>query len=336
MKRNLICGLILAVGVIAFTANADAQGHRGGRSDRHSSSHTISGSRPGRGGDNKQPAFRGSNSNKDNKHGNMRPGGNRPGNGGSAVRPGHNGNNHRPGNNGGSHNWNGGNHNGNHEGVRPGNGNMRPGNGVNHGVRPGANHGHRPSARPGIGVVPPVHRPGYGPAHRPPHMRPPMRPGRPVHRPWVRPLPPRHWRPVHRTPLLSGFLGLTFGITLDLSLNSLRNGGYVVDGYDSDQVFLRNVREQGFYWPDATLYYSNGGLLRSQFYYSTLGDYRSAFNQVYARLVGNYGSPVETVSNGVSVSARWFGYDGDYITLEYTPMNAGDGLRYFTILTYGN
>ena len=39
-------------------------------------------------------------------------------------------------------------------------------------------------------------------------------------------------------------------------------------------------------------------------------------------------------SSGQTVS--WFGYNGDYITLQYVGMNTSSGYRYFTILTYGN
>lgn len=349
MKRILLSGLLLMAGAMVFTVDADARNHRGANSERQSSSHSVSGSRPGRGGDRKDSGIRPGNSGSHNHNSgnvrpgggqNMRPGANKPSHGGNGVNNGNSGHrpgsgnmrpgaeNHRPGNGGlrPGANGSGGNHNG-----------VRPGAGGNNGTRPGMSHGHRPPTRPGAGMAPMPNRPVHRPVpNRPHHMNPPMRPGRPMHRPWVRPVPPRNWRPVYRTPLLSGFLGLSFGIALDLSLNSLRNGGYVVDGYNTDQVYLRNVREQGFYWPDATLYYGNGGLQRSQFYYSTLGNYTSAYNQVYSRLVNSYGAPVETLRNGVSVSARWFGYNGDYITLEYTPMNAGDGLRYFTILTYGN
>ena len=164
-------------------------------------------------------------------------------------------------------------------------------------------------------------------------MAPPDRPGRPVYTsPWVRPIPPANWRPVYRKPLLARFLGLTFGISINSALNQLWNANYVVDGYGTDEVYLRNVNEMGYYWDDATLFFVNGGLVRSEFYDSTSYYNLSRYNNVYRTLCNNYGNPVS--HNGQTVS--WFGYNGDYITLQYVGMNTSSGYRYFTILTYGN
>ncbi len=341
MKRLFSLLTVLIMMCVTTAVPEMSADHRGNsRSERQRSG--VSHSRPGR-------TDRGSS-------GNSRPG--------ASSRPsgGNNGNQHRPG----STVRPGGNDKKPDTGVRPGQtGNTRPGNTVrpgqggsnkpghgdgrpNHNTRPGntVRPGHNGNFRPGhngggAGVRPSSPRPGMGSHHRPGANRPgvvapPPRPGRPHFRPWVRPVPPAGWRPVRRVPLLRSFLGLSFGLSIDMSLRSLRSGAYIVDGYGNDQIHLRNVREQGFYWPDATLYYSGGGLQRSQFYYSTMGNFLSAYNQVFATLNSTYGAPVEMNSNGASCYARWFGYDGDYITLEYMPMNSSDGLRYFTILTYGN
>ncbi len=266
--------------------------------ESHSTSQKSSGQRPGRGGNHK-----------DNKHG-YRPA--------SGSRPTHSGSNNRPGS-GGNHN--GGNHNGNRPGNNHGgNHGFRPGGNGTHHYRPGANH-HRPT--------PPHH-------HRPGHIAPPVRPWRMPYRNWSRPVPPRTWRPVYRRPLLSDFIGLTFGLTFNTALDRLYNSGYSVDGYGSDTVYLRNVREQDYYWDDATLYFSNGVLTRSQFYESSPGNSRGRYNGVYNRLCSLYGNPVNQSIGGSAVTATWFGYSGDYITLEYTPMYTGGSYRYFTILTYGN
>jgi hypothetical protein len=85
-------------------------------------------------------------------------------------------------------------------------------------------------------------------------------------------------------------------------------------------------------WPDATLYFSDGGLVRSEFYYSTTGYNTTRYNNVYSSLCNSYGAPVSSGNN----TATWFGYNGDYITLQYTMLSTSSGYRYFTILTYGN
>lgn len=215
----------------------------------------------------------------------------------------------------------------------------KPGNkpGGQHGVRPGGNN-NRPG---GTGMRPtplPAPKPGHGnfrpgSSHRPVAIKPPTRPGRPIyHRAWSRPLPPPNWRPAYRTNLVGSILGLTFGLTINNALDRLYSGGYAIDGYDSQQVFIRNVTEMGYLWDDATLYFSSGGLVRSQFYDSSAGFNMSRYNNLYARLVNTYGAPV--TNNGSY--ATWFGYNGDYITLEYTQMSSSSGYRYFTILTIGN
>ena len=212
----------------------------------------------------------------------------------------------------------------------------KPGNGPdkNHkpskpdqGPSPKPNHG--PDHKPGQG---PGHDPHYKPGHRPPTVAPPPRPGRPIyHDPWARPVPPSHWHPVNKTYLVPNVLGLTFGMAINSALDYLWYEGFVIDGYGTNEVYLRNVYEMGYYWDEATMYFVGNGLSRSQFYDSTSYYDTSRFNNVYNSLCAKYGNPVSR--NGMS--ATWFGYYGDYVTLEYTQMNSSSGYRYFTILTYG-
>ena len=294
-----------------------------------------------------------------NNNNNYRPGhnggGNRPGQGVATPPGGNNNNNYRPGHNGGGNRPGqgvatppGGNNNNNYRPGHNGGGN-RPGQGVatppggnnNNNYRPGHNGG---GNRPGHGNYAPPSRPhlpprpvgpsmGHRPGHRPPVMAPPTRPGRPYYAiPWTRPIPPSGWRPVYRRPLLPNFLGLTFGLTINTALDRLYDSGYAVDGYGSQEVYLRNVAEMGYSWDDATLYFASGGLVRSQFFESSAGYNPSRYNNVYMSLCNSYGAPVNRSNN----SATWFGYNGDYITLQYTMMNTSVGYRYFTILTYGN
>lgn len=243
-----------------------------------------------------------------------------------------------------------------HGNTRPGNshGNdknrpsvQRPGQGDNsHGTvhkplapsyRPGASGGnHRPGHKqPGIRPStppPPAHnvRP-----HRPVTVTPPRRPGRPHYGGWIRPVPPRNWRPAYRRVIVPNILGMTFGLTINSALDYLYNGGYSVDGYGKQEVYLRNVNELGYVWDDATLYFGANGLVRSQFYDSSAIYSPSRYYNVYNSLTMKYGAPVSS-SNSGTLSATWFGYNGDYITLQYTMMDSSAGYRYFTVLTCGN
>lgn len=168
-------------------------------------------------------------------------------------------------------------------------------------------------------------------------MAPPARPYRPIARPWTRPVPPPAWRPYRGCPTIAGILGLTFGTTISLSLNQLYSSGYSVDGYGTDVVYLRDVSEMSYIWPDATLYYGSGGLDRSEFVYSTAFSDMSRYNNVYNNLVMQYGSPVNYVNSGGSMTATWFGNGNGYISLQFGPSYSTAGrLRYYTTLTLGN
>jgi len=152
-----------------------------------------------------------------------------------------------------------------------------------------------------------------------------------------RPIPrrPATLRPGAVAKFRNTILGLRFGFTLTNSLNYLYNSNYNVDGYGSDEIYLRNVTEMGYAWTDATLFYSNGSLYQSMFYESTIGYNTSRFYGIYNRLRSIYGNPISSTNNGRNLSSTWWCYDGEYITLEYSQLNSSNGYRYFTILTYG-
>ncbi len=151
-------------------------------------------------------------------------------------------------------------------------------------------------------------------------------------RPVPRPVRPAGWVVRPGVPAINGFLGLTFGTGLSVSLNILNSGGYAVDGYADNTVYLRNVTELSVNWPDAALYYSPSGRLESSsFYYSTPYNDMTRYNLVYSRLTSIYGTPVSTGSMG----ATWFGTSG-FITLSYAATSSPTGgLRYLTTLSYG-
>lgn len=275
-----------------------------------------------------------------------RPGyGSKPGNG--AVRPG-NGNNgsHKPGNGAvRPGNGNNGSHKPGNGTVRPGNGNNgshKPGNGA---VRPGIgnNGSHRPghgAGRPGGGNWGNGHRPypGYGghpavrPGHHPGMGRPPMHVGFRPGGSWHRPVPPHGWRPGgRRVPAFRSILGINFGLSIGLSLQALQVSNYIVDGYNGNEVYLTNVPMQGYYWPTATMYYNNGGLVGSQFVYPSTGYDMARYNGVYNSLYNAYGAPV--VTNGAQVT--WFGGNNEFITLNFMPVVSGGVSRFYTTLSFG-
>lgn len=362
MKRKLISiSALLLCSIFALTPVADAQVRRG-NSDQTRNHSTI---RPGRGGNNNsniRPGRGDGFRNNDNKQRPSRPDNSfRPGNNGNNNRPTNPGNNNnfRPGNNNGNNNRP--NHPGNNNNFRPDNNNgnnHRPNNpGNNNNFRPGNNNGnnHRPQYpgnnhfRPGNNHRPnhpePIYRPtpsrplrpgyGYRPGpNRPAYMRPPMRPGRPPMRPWVRPVPPPHWRPSYTGSLIGNILGLTFGVAIGSALDNLYYSGYSIDGYMDNQVYLTGVNQFNSYWPDATLYFGNGGLIRSQFFNPSFGYDTNRFYSVYSTLCGMYRVPAINNMTGAALSATWFGRGGDYITLQYSPMVSGN-YNYFTILTIG-
>ena len=224
--------------------------------------------------------------------------------------------------------------------------NNRPGNAAN----PGAN-------RPGNPVKPGANRPTT-PAYRPdinrPHnnfLRPDYRPPRPgggfwaappvnVYRPvFYRPVPPP--RPVTfgvGIPVLNNILGLTFGSFIDLGINTLFNAGYNVLGYANNIIYLGNVNQIGYIWPEASVYYTDGLMSNTQFQYWTTYPSSSRFDNVYVNLTRTYGPPVNNFyENAVRTVSWWAGGGTGYITLQYGPGLADNGRTYYyTTLTYSD
>lgn len=149
---------------------------------------------------------------------------------------------------------------------------------------------------------------------------------------------PAHFRPTSTGPVISTILGVTLGTALNISLNYLLNNGYAVTGYTNDALYLNNVYQLNMMWPNATLYYNQyGALSGSEFVYSTPYYDMNRYNMTYRQLLNAYGNPVSTNSTyGGGVEVNWFGYDGQYVSLQYSPANAYDGTyRYYTILSFG-
>lgn len=246
----------------------------------------------------------------DNNNGNI---GGRPGNN---NRPGGNIAD-RPGNGGGRPN----------DGYRPGNGGGRPNDGYRPGVgRPHSpGHVHMPPSHHGVIV----HRPGSW--HTP--VAPPYRSFRPVCHHIFRPVPPPHYRPWHRAPVISGILGLTFGTAYYTSLDYLFNRGYEIDGYYDGVVYLRNIQELSCFWPDVMLNYGTGRTLSSaEFHYSTSYDDLGRFNRLYSDLCSRYGQPMRYIEDDEGIRSTWYGGNArGFVSLEYFYRNS----RFYTTLSYG-
>lgn len=191
------------------------------------------------------------------------------------------------------------------------------------------------------------HKPKPQPQHKPHHSHhyghhhhwkgykaPPARPYRPKYRHITRITPPRHWRPYHNAPIISGILGLTFGTLYHATLDYLYTQNFIIDGYTDNIVYLRNVPQYNYNWDDVMLNYISGRLANAQFVYSSKYYNTDRYNSVYLTLRNTYGSPVSmrTLAAG-GYECTWYGGNSKgMVTLEYY----NDGDRYYTTLSFGN
>jgi hypothetical protein len=137
----------------------------------------------------------------------------------------------------------------------------------------------------------------------------------------MRPALPRpSYRPPRRpgVPVLNSILGITFGTLARASVDALYRSGYTVTSYDSNNVYMQNVRQFGVTWQNAGLYYDNSGLYASQFEYTSPRNGLSIFNIAYSNISNIYGAPIDNNVGAVTASATWWGGDSQgYITLNY-------------------
>lgn len=336
LSRHILTIAALSCAMV-FSSTTLAQGPRGnnGRNPQHNS-------QPGGNQGNRNPG-----GNNTGRPGNSNP---KPGN--NAPRPGNS--NPKPGNAPG----------------RPGNNNPKPGGNMGNpgGHKPAPGPAPKPGTpHPGPGAVAPHPGPGPGPAHpgtprygslyrpgaprphvnfRSPGYRPPRHNGGywgpppvNIYRPsFYVPAPPPRATIRYGIPSIGSILGLTFGTFIDTGINYLFNAGYNVLGYANNMVYLGNVNQLGYLWPEATIYYSDGLMSDTQFQYWTTYPSSNRFNSVYSLLVNNYGPPVNSVtSNGVTTASWWAGGGTGFITLQYGPGTNGSGqLNYYTSLTYSD
>lgn len=168
-------------------------------------------------------------------------------------------------------------------------------------------------------------------------LRPAYRPGRPVYQTWIRPVRPSVWRPTRVIPTIRPLFGLNFGMGLNVSINMLNNNGYSVYEYGDRTVYLNNVTELNMLWQEGILFYENGGLNRTQLYYSTPYYDSTRYDQVYSILTSQYGTPVSASLPGGGIQSTWFGNNGGYIQLDLSSRITNSGSTgFFTTLTYGD
>lgn len=310
MKKILhsVTSFIVAMAMLAAPV-VDAQ-TRGRQANGSHSGNTTSqrASRPSHGG---ATDYRHQNGGHQNRPGN---GNNRPGNQGNHNRPGGNDRpDHRPGNN------------------RPGN-NHRPDYGHRPDYRPDYRPGHGHSYRPNR----PGYRPGVGPVrpHRPPRRHPHgFRHPVPFFNGFHRPVPPPRWHYAGGGPAFGTILGIALGTAIGASLTALANDGYAVSSYGNNVIYMNDVPQMNYMWPDAALYYNNGVLCGSQFTYPTSYYDMSRYNALYNTFVAQYGMPVSCSNTGAVISSSWFGPSGRYVTLSF---NSQYGGNYYTTLSFGN
>lgn len=246
-----------------------------------------------------------------------RPGSTRPGN--------QSGNMNRPGNNRPGHDKPGYDRPGHN---RPGHGGFRPGYGGNSVHRPG---GWASAARPHYDYRRPGYRPprpggGYWGAPRPNPYRINY---------WIPPVP-RYVRVLPSVPTIGTVLGLTFGSFIDAGINALYSAGYAINGYYNNAIYLNNVLQFGYTWPEVVVQYDDGLMSGTQFYnWSAVPDQNMYYN-LYNQMTARYGAPVETsFTNGGQTTTWWAGGNTGYITLSYGYGPSATGMSsYYTSLTY--
>jgi hypothetical protein len=148
-----------------------------------------------------------------------------------------------------------------------------------------------------------------------------------------RPVPPVAWRYHSGGPVFGSILGVALGTAIGTSISALINSGYTVNSYGNDVVYLTNVPQMNFTWPDAALYYSNGILTGSQFTYATSFYDMSRYNSLYSVFLSQYGAPVQTENRNGVISATWFGAGNRYVSLSYSTQYGG---MHYTTLSFGN
>lgn len=163
-------------------------------------------------------------------------------------------------------------------------------------------------------------------------VAPPVRTNRPADYRITTPTRPNGYRPISGCPNVSGIFGIAFGTSYYESLNYLYRRGYDIDGYYGNKVYLRNVSELGFTWPDAIINYDSRGYMKSaELHASTSYKSKSRYTRIYNNLCRTYGKPIQYKAKKGEYKAVWYGGNcRGYVTLEYYKTHG----RYYTTLAY--
>ena len=172
---------------------------------------------------------------------------------------------------------------------------------------------------------------GYNSGWKAP-LAPPVRTNRPADYRIITPSRPSGYRPTLGCPDITGIFGISFGMSYYESLNYLYRRGYDIDGYYDNKVYLRNVSELGFVWPDAIIRYNNRGFMKSaELHSSTNYNSTSRYTRIYNDLCRIYGMPIKYKAKKGEYKTVWYGGNGRaYVTLEYYRTHG----RYYTTLAY--
>ena len=139
-------------------------------------------------------------------------------------------------------------------------------------------------------------------------------------------------------PMLTAVFGLPFGISINISIDNLRRDGYYIDGYNNNEVYLRNVYEMNYSWDDGVVIYDSSGRMQSaRLYQSTYGYDSSRFDNLYSQICSQYGLPATQKYRNGEKTVTWYDRNGShYVSLAYNHMTSDGGYpRYYTILCYG-
>lgn len=140
--------------------------------------------------------------------------------------------------------------------------------------------------------------------------------------------------------MLTAVFGLPFGISINISIDNLRRDGYYIDGYNNNEVYLRNVYEMNYSWDDGVVIYDSSGRMQSaRLYQSTYGYDSSRFDNLYSQICSQYGLPATQKYRNGEKTVTWYDRNGNgshYVSLAYNHMTSDGGYpRYYTILCYG-
>lgn len=113
---------------------------------------------------------------------------------------------------------------------------------------------------------------------------------------------------------------------------------YYIDGYNNNEVYLRNVYEMNYSWDDGVVIYDSSGRMQSaRLYQSTYGYDSSRFDNLYSQICSQYGLPATQKYRNGEKTVTWYDRNGShYVSLAYNHMTSDGGYpRYYTILCYG-